>query len=348
MGLMSLGDCRPDPITGTQKSATVHHLEIVELGVRAEELGFAAIHIGEHHLCDYTLSSPPVVLGALAARTQHIRLGTGTTLIGILDPVRAAEDYATVDVVSNGRLQMVAGRGVLARTYPDFGKRFEDSRALYEENVELVLKLWSEEDVRWEGRFRPALDGVTLQPRPVQRPHPPLWVGGGFSEESIQFAARAGLPLMLPSVLQPPSAFAAQVDAYRESFRDRGHGGPQVGALSHVHTAKDLDEARKRWAPRHTDYVDWVGGELLPWALAPVLPSGAKLPVMPPSDFETAIGENGPAVCGSSQQVLDRIGGYRDALGLDFYLCHVDHGALPQDILFESIEQLAQDVMPHL
>ncbi len=347
VGVITLGDNRRDPVTGRLRTAVEHHREILELAERAEALGYDSYHVGEHHGCDYITSTPAVVLGAAAARTERIRLSTATALLPVLDPVRLAEDYATVDVLSDGRAEVIVSRGILARTYPDLGYDHARSREIFRENIELVLRLWCEEEVDWQAEFRAPLKGYTAQPRPVQQPAPPLWIGGGFSADSVLLAAELGLPLMLPSVIVPPSGFAPLVDTYRERFQDRGFGGPQVGALSHTHCAKDLDTARRRWAPRYTDYVDWVGQTLLPWGFAPILPEGASAPKIPPVDFETAI-TTGPAVAGSPQQVLDRIAGFAEALDLDRYLLHMDCGALPQEVLFESLELVAEEVLPKL
>jgi alkanesulfonate monooxygenase SsuD/methylene tetrahydromethanopterin reductase-like flavin-dependent oxidoreductase (luciferase family) len=346
-GIVSLGDHRPDPTTGAKISAAQHHQQIVDLAVKADALGFDSFHLGEHHGCDYISSAPPVVLGAIAARTERIRLSTGTTLLPTLDPVRVAEDYATVDLVSKGRAEIVAGRGIIPRTYVDFGLDYADSRALFRENLELLLRLWTEEEIDWEGKFRAPLRGFTAQPRPMQEPHPRVWVGGGFSEESVLMAAELGLPLMLPSVMQPVPAFAELVASYREHFQERGHGGPLVGGLAHCHVARDLDTVRERWAPQHGAYMNWVAQELIPWALEPILPPGAQPPAMPAFDFDQSI-DAGPAVAGSPQQVIDKLSHFKQSVGLDVQLLHVDTGALPQEQLFESLELLAGEVVPKL
>ena len=347
IGVITLGDNRPDPLTGRQRTASEHHREVLDLAVQAEALGFDTFHVGEHHGCDYITSAPAVVLGAAAALTQRIRLSTATALLPIHDPVRFAEDYATVDVLSNGRAEVIVSRGILARSYGDFGYEYGKSGELFRENIELVLRLWREENVSWQGRFRRAVDGYTVQPRPVQQPNPPLWIGGGFSEESVLLAAEFGLPLTLPSVVMPPTAFVPLVEKYRERFQDRGFGGPRVAALSHLHCARDMDTARQRYGRRHMEYMNWVGQSLLPWGFAPVLPPGETPPSMPLFDFERAV-NGGPTVAGSPQQVLDRLAEFKEACGLDRQLLHVDNGTLPQEEVFESLELTAAEVLPAL
>jgi alkanesulfonate monooxygenase SsuD/methylene tetrahydromethanopterin reductase-like flavin-dependent oxidoreductase (luciferase family) len=349
-GLLVLGDHLPNPHTGAKTTPAQRHRQIVELAVRCEALGFDSVWLGEHHLCDYILSSPPVVLAAIAERTTRMRLGTGVTLLGSLDPVRAAEDYATVDVLSNGRVEVVAGRGVLRRTYSDFGYDPNQSRELYDENVELLLAAWAGEPAHFEARHRPALRGVTVHPRPVQRPHPPLWVGGGSSFASVDLAARLGLPLMLPSVLAPPQAFAPYVKRYRERFVARGTGReqPVVGACSHVHVARDAQTARARWRPFHMQYITWVTTELIPWGGANLGAREERLAGVPPAapDFETLL--RGPSVCGSPAEVADRIGAMRDALGLDIHIAMFDHGGIDDEALADATELFAAKVIPEI
>ena len=312
--------------------------------MRAEQAGFSSVWVGEHHFCDYILSSPPVVLAAIAERTRNLRLGTGVTLLPHLDPVRAAEDYATVDALSGGRVELVVGRGILAKSYSDFGQDVAESREIYAEKLELLLRLWREEKVTWSGRHRPPLFGVTVQPRPVQRPHPPVWVGGGTSDHSIDLAARLGLPLMLPSVIAPPEAFVRLVHRYRERFAAGGHDPAllRIGACSHVHVAPTSQQARARWRPHYESYWDFVLGLMRSHGTSAFGADPSNFDV----DYERML--RGPAVCGSPEEVSERLLEMRELLGLDVHLAMLDLGGLAPDEVYETIDLFGEAVLPRL
>lgn len=341
VGLLSLGDCLDDPVGGGRPTPAARHRAIVESAVLAEALGFDSLWLGEHHFCDYVLSAPPVVLAAIAARTERLRLGTGVTLVANLDPVRVAEDYATLDGISGGRVELVAGRGILADTYEAFGQATAESRERFRENLELLRRLWTETELRWSGRFRAPLERVTVEPRPVQRPHPPLWIGGGSSLHSVDLAAELGLPLMLPSVLAPPAAFAPLVARYRERWVRAGRdpAALRVGACSHVHVGPTSQAARERWRPYYANYLRFVDRI---WQRRELVHARAGIEL----DYEKLLG--GVAVCGSPAEVADRIAATREALGLDVQLLVFDLGGLPEPLVHEAMERFAADALPAL
>ena len=329
-GLMSLGDLLPDPATETTVSEAQRHRSLVDQAVQAERLGFTSIHLGEHHFSDYMLSAPPVVLAAIGERTTTLRLSTAVTLAGNLDPVRVAEDYATVDVLSGGRVEIVAGRGSLfTKTYQGFGHDVETARQRYDESVHLLVKLLREEDVTWDGSFRTPLQGHTTRPRPAGQM--PVWIGAG-SKESATLAADIGGRLMLPTVFGTPEMFRPLVDTYRSRWSDLGRPAADatVGACSHTHVAAGDPHL---WEPYYHRYWDFVG-TLIPGD------------VWPPFDFDTLLA--GPAICGSPEQVVDRIGQWRDLLSLDRHLFMFDLGGMPSARVAETIDLFGRSVIPHL
>jgi alkanesulfonate monooxygenase SsuD/methylene tetrahydromethanopterin reductase-like flavin-dependent oxidoreductase (luciferase family) len=342
IGLLSLGDHLADPNTGVRvQSQADRHRSIVESACVAEAVGFDSFWLGEHHFCDYITSSPPVVLAAIASRTSRLRLGTGVTLLANLDPLRVAEDYATLDCLSAGRAEMVVGRGILADAYEAFGQPPDESRAIYREKLELLLRLWREEDVRWAGRWRGPLSGVTAQPRPVQAPHPPVWIGGGSSVTSADLAAELGLPLMLPSVLAPPALFAPLVERYREKWEAFGHDplGLRVGACNHLHVRRSSQDARSFWEPYYRNYLQFVDRV---WVNRELIHPAARV------DFDYARLLRGAAICGSPAEVVARMQETRELLGLDLHLVMLDLGGLPEAELFRTLELFGSEVLPAL
>ena len=341
IGLLSLGDCLADPATGARPTPAERHRAIVDEAVLAESLGFDSVWLGEHHFCDYVLASPPVVLAAIAARTSRIRLGTGVTLLANLDPVRVAEDYATVDAIADGRVELAAGRGILVDTYEAFGQKPDESRERFRENVELLRRLWSETNVTWSGRFRAPLDAVTVEPRPVQQPHPPIWIAGGSSLHSVDLAAELGMPLMLPSVLAPALDFAPMVARYRKRFAAAGHdpSAARVGCCHHVHVREDSQQARESWRPYYANYLGFVDRV---WSRRELIHAKARVEL----DHDRLLAN--VAICGSPAEVVDRIAAAQQALGLDVHLSMLDLGGLPPQEVARAMELFASDVAPHL
>ncbi len=345
LSLFDLGDRITDPITGATPTPSERHRAIVEAAAVADDAGFHGVHIGEHHGLDYIYSAPPVILAAIAERTRNLRLSTAVTLAAILDPVRAAEDYATVDVLSGGRCEVVVGRGnIFASAYTLFGQRVEDSTELFAERIELLTRLWSGEIVHWPGsRHRAPIDGFQLQPPPVDRL--PLWVGGGSSEGTIDLAARLGLDLMLPSVFGDPANFAPAVASYREKFAAYGHARePRVGAAWHVNVGETSQAARARWEPRYHAYFDGLARML---TQANPGPGPSRFTTGEPFDFDH-VTTHGPGLVGSPDEVADRLNRYAELLTADTNLISLNMGGLPTGEFLGMVELIGAKVIPQL
>ena len=342
LNLMTLGDQVTDPITGTRQSAAERHRAIVEAAVVAEQAGFHGINIGEHHGIEYTTSAPPVLLSAIGERTENLRLSTAVTLAANLDPVRVAEDYATVDALSQGRCEVVVGRGnFFVGTYTLFGQSIDDSHERFNEAVELLVALWSGKSVSWAGsRHRAPIDEFVVQPPPVGAM--PLWVGGGASESTADLAARLGLDLMLPSAFGNPQMFAPIVESYREKYASYGHPGePRVGACWHVNVAPTSQAARERWEPRYRAYF-----ELMMDIIPRVNPDPPSF-VTKPFDFEF-LTTKGPALVGSPAEVADKLNHWSETLSTDTNLIYVDMGGQPAAEFSDMVELIGSDVIPQL
>jgi len=324
----------PDPLTGESISQAERFQRIVETAVRAEQAGFERVGIGEHHFGHYILPSPFVLLAAIAARTRTLRLGTSVTLLAGLDPVRVAEDLVTLDAVSNGRAELTAARGVEVATQAAFGIADADElRVRFDENLRLLQRLLTEERVTWTGRFRPPLRDVRLEPRPVQTPHPPLWMGGGLSTVSCDLAVELALPLSLPSLFCFPEDYLPILDRYRGGMTAAGNADRiSIAYPSYVHVARTSREARSRFRPYFENYLRAAstcrGGQ------------GRSL------DYESQL--EGAMLCGSPAEVVDKIKRIDAMLGLKHHYLMPDLGGLPARLLDESMELLATEVLPHL
>lgn len=338
IGVATLGDHLPDPTTGRRVTTTERFREFVELGVEAERLGYHAYHVGEHHFCEYVLSSPTPVLAAVAERTTSIRLSTAVALLPNHDPVRIAEDYATVDQISGGRVEVVGGRGVFNALYDQYGQDHAQSAALLDEAVGLLLRLWTEENVSWTGSIRPPLHRVTLHPRPVQHPHPPVWISTS-SEESVDRAVALGCGMMIATISTGIERQPALVQRYRDGWAAAGRdpNDARVGLHLHAYVGDgSTPAARRRWGAHQRSYLEWVFSLVRP---------GLTLPP-PLADLDHPQSQ---AVCGSVGDVTTEIAKRLDAIGgADLLLVQTDQGGLPMAEVAASLSRFASLVAPHL
>jgi hypothetical protein len=338
IGIATLGDHLPDPHTGLAVTPYERFREFVELDVHAEQLGFDTYHVGEHHFCEYVLSSPTPILAAVAERTRSIRLSTAVALLSNHDPVRIAEDYATVDQISNGRVELVGGRGVFNALYAQYGQDSAQSAALLDEAVRLLLRLWTEEHVSWSGTIRPPLHDVTVYPRPLQQPHPPVWISTS-SEESVDRAVALGCGMMLATISTGVERQPELVRRYRDAWRSAGRDPQDARVGLHVHGFVGPDStraARDRWQPHQRSYLEWVFSLVRAGAVLP--------PHLADLDHPTS-----QAVCGSVDDVTEELRRrLNDIGGVDLLLMQTDQGGLPFDEVIASFERFASQVVPAL
>ncbi|MER5256506.1 LLM class flavin-dependent oxidoreductase [Streptomyces sp. NPDC002855] len=328
----------PHPLTGQLATSADRLADVIEVGVAAERLGYDAYAVGERHAGAFLSSSPTVVLGALAARTTRIKLLTGVTVVAILDPVRVAEDYATLDQISRGRIELVIGKGAEAGHFDLFGLDEERQWDLQKEKYELLRRLWSEENVDWEGEFRPALKDVTTVPRPYAGP-PRIWHGSATSLNSPDLAAKHGDPLFTANAIQPRAAYARLIAHYRERFEEYGHdpadarvaagsGGLLIAdsAEQAVSRYRELYEAKVRQTFR--PHLEGKAGYNTPFRT-----------------IEDAIAD-GPQLIGSPQQIIDKILGYHEVYGHDLQSITVDGFGLERGEQIETLQRFAEEVAP--
>lgn len=319
-------------VTGEMLTAQQKFQNILKQAELAEELGFDAYGIGERHGPPFLSSSPPVLLTAIAARTKRIRLLTTVTVLSVLDPVRVAEDYATLDHLSGGRLEMIIGKGNDPRHYPLFGIKEEEQWVSLGERYALLKRLWNEESVTWQGQYRPPLDGVTIQPRPYQK-QIPVWHGSASSPISTELAAKYGEPIFSSNTFHPLAKYKALIDHYRERWAYYGHDPEDaiVGAgAGSIYLADTREEAICRYRP----YYD-----------ASRSTESAKHNQSPFQSLEDNL-ENGPILVGSADSVIEKILKYYDAYGHQVLSISVD--GLTEAEQREQMERFAAEVAPVL
>ncbi|MFE6161515.1 LLM class flavin-dependent oxidoreductase [Streptomyces sp. NPDC056486] len=328
----------PHPLTGHLPTSADRLADVIEVGVAAERLGYDAYAVGERHAGAFLSSSPTVVLGALAARTTRIKLLTGVTVVAILDPVRVAEDYATLDQISRGRIELVIGKGAEAGHFDLFGLDEERQWDLQKEKYELLRRLWSEENVDWEGEFRPALKDVTTVPRPYAG-LPRIWHGSATSLNSPDLAAKHGDPLFTANAIQPRAAYAKLIAHYRERFEEYGHDPARARVAAGSGGLLIADSAEQAASRYRELYEAKVRQTFKPHLEGK---AGYNTPFR---TIEDAIAD-GPQLIGSPQQIIDKILGYHEVYGHDLQSITVDGFGLERGEQIETLQRFAEEVAP--
>lgn len=333
IGLFTFGEVTADPVTGRPIDPAVRLREFIELAKVADGAGLDVFGVGEHHRPDFAIASPPVVLAAIAQATERIRLTSTVTVLSTADPVKVFEDFATVDLISGGRAEITAGRGAYTESFPLFGHDLADYDELFEEKLDLLLRLGRDERVTWSGKHRPPLVDAGVHPRPVQ-PELPVWIAVGGTPASVVRAGRNGLPLYL-AILGQPERFAPLAELYRGTGADAGRaaGDLRVGVTSHFYVEPTSQGARDTFYPYYSRYI----GNNMPGARGQRLPRDA---------FDAWAGPGGALFAGSPQEVIDKILWEHELLGHDRFLAQIGLGGLPFAETARSIELLATDVLP--
>jgi putative FMN-dependent luciferase-like monooxygenase len=328
-GIFSVGDVTPDPTTGRVPTEAERIQAMVQIAIKAEEVGLDVFATGEHHNPPFVPSSPTTMLGYIAARTERLILSTATTLITTTDPVRIAEDYAMLQHLSGGRVDLMMGRGNQPQVYPWYGQDIAKALPLAFENYALLHRLWREDVVDWEGQFRAPLDGFTSTPRPLDGIPPFVWHGSIRSPQIAQQAGFYGDGFFHNNIFWPIDHVAKMVQLYREQFERHGHGPAShaiVGLGGQVFVRPNSQDAVREFRP----YFD----------NAPVYGHGPSL-----EDFSIQT----PLTVGSPQQVIERYAAMRESVG-DYQrqLFLVDHAGLPLETVLEQIEILGTEIVPAL
>jgi probable LLM family oxidoreductase len=335
IGIYTLADIGPDPLTGKTISAKERVKEIIESAKLADEAGLDVFGIGEHHRLDYASSSPAVILAAIAQATNRIRLTSTTSVLSTLDPVRLFEDFATLDLLSDGRAEILAGRGAFIESFPLFGYSTNDYDSLFEEHMNLLLELNQNKIVTWEGKYRSSLRDAEIAPRPVQE-QLPIWIGVGGTPESAVRAGRFGVGMALAILGGHPRRFKPLVDAYRQAGIQAGHAPDtlKVGVTGHTFLAETTQQAKDEFYPYYSNYWGYVNRQR---------GMGTR---MSRDDFEHMASPETALFVGSPQQVVEKILQQYELFGHQRFLAQLDIGGQSFSNVAKGIEMLATKVAP--
>jgi putative FMN-dependent luciferase-like monooxygenase len=328
-GIFTVGDVTTDPTNGHTPSENERIKNILTIAQKVEEVGLDVFALGEHHNPPFIPSSPTTMLGYIAAKTEKLILSTATTLITTNDPVKIAEDYAMLQHVADGRVDLTLGRGNTGPVYPWFGKDIREGIPLAIENYALLQRLWREDVVDWQGKYRTPLQGFTSTPRPLDGVAPFVWHGSIRSPEIAEQAAYYGDGFFANNIFWPKEHYMQLIGYYRKRFEFYGHGTAEqaiVGLGGQAFMAKNSQDAVNQFRPYFNN--------------APVYGHGPSL-----EDFT----EQTPLTVGSPQQVIDKYAGMRDHFG-DYQrqLFLMDHAGLPLKTVLEQIDFLGEEVVPVL
>lgn len=334
IGLTTFVETTPDVKTGKVISHAERIREVVEEIVLADEVGLDVYGVGEHHRRDYAASSPAVVLAAAASRTKRIRLTSAVTVLSSDDPVRVFEQFSTLDAISNGRAEIMAGRGSFIESFPLFGYDLDDYNELFDEKLDLLLKIQKSEKVTWNGKHRPAIQNLGIYPIPVQNPLP-VWIASGGTPQSVVRAGILGLPLVLAIIGGSPRQFAGLVQLYKRAAKEAGHDVTKLPIASHSHgfIAESTDLAADKFFPSTQQAMNVIGRER-GWG------------EYTRATFDSARSLEGALYVGDTETVAEKIIHLRKNVGITRFMLHVPVGSMPHDDVMKAIELLGKEVAP--
>jgi probable LLM family oxidoreductase len=333
LGLDTFGDVTSDAQGNLHSQA--HTLrDVVTEAVLAEQIGVDAFGVGEHHRRDFAISAPEVMLAAIAGKTERMLLGSAVTVLSTDDPVRVFQRFSTLNAISNGRAEVILGRGSFTESYPLFGYDLSHYNELFEEKLGLFAELLKGEAVSWKGRTRTSLTGQIVHP-PIEQGTLRAWVGVGGSPDSVVRAARYALPLTLAIIGGSPQRFRPYVDLYRQSLERFGHPMQPVAVHSPGYVADSDEEAKADLWPHHEVMIGRIGGE-----------RGWPPPTR--AQFDQEAGPNGALCVGSPDTVAAKIASTARLLDLSRFNMKYSAGTLPHDKLMRSIELFGTRVAPRV
>lgn len=335
IGIYTFGDLGTDPLTGRLISPKQRLQEVLSAAKLADEAGLDIFGLGEHHRLDYTVSSPAVVLASIASNTKQIKLTSATTVLSTIDPVRLFEDFATLDLLSDGRAEIITGRGAFVESFPLFGHELDDYDALFDENIHLLLELNKKEILSWEGQYRSSLENAMISPRPIQK-ELPIWVGVGGTPESAIRAGKLGVGMALAILGGDPMRFKPLVDLYHQAGLEAGHDLEQLktAVTGHTYISKTSQQAKDEFFPYYSNYWAYVNSQR---------GMGNR---MSRADFDYMANPKTALFVGSPQQIIEKILHQHELYGHSRFIAQMDIGGLPYAQVARGIEMLATEVAP--
>lgn len=334
IGITTFVENTPDPYTRKLLPPAERMRNLMEEIELADQVGLDVFAVGEHHRSDYIVSSPAVILAAAAVKTKNIKLSSGVTVLSSDDPVRVFQDFAHVDLLSEGRAEIMAGRGSFIESFPLFGNDLKDYDTLFSEKLELLIALNKSEKITWEGKHRPAIDNRGVYPRPYQQ-ELPIWVAVGGTPQSVVRAATHGLPMALAIIGGEPERFVPFTNLYKETYKKAGHDPAklQLAINSHGFVGDDAQQTADTYYGPYAYVMSKLGRER-GWS------------PMNREHYEAMRGPKGSLLVGSPQQVIDKILYEYELFGNTRFLLHISVGTLPHDKLMRCIELLGTVVAP--
>jgi probable LLM family oxidoreductase len=334
LGISTFVELTPDPLTGKTISAYQRFQNLMEEVELADQLGLEIFAIGEHHRPDFLVSSPATVLAAAAVKTKQIKLSSAVTVLSSDDPVRVFQQFATIDLLSGGRAEIMAGRGSFIESFPLFGYDLEDYDSLFDEKLKLLIAINEKEKVTWEGKHRASLQNLGVYPRPFQKKLP-IWVAIGGTPSSVLRAAKLGLPLTIAIIGGTPEQFVPYTTYYRDEFIKAGHDSStiQLCINSHAYIADDSQQAADEFFPPYAYVMSKIGRER---GWSPVTRN----------QFEFMRSPTGSLLVGSPQQVIDKILYEHELFGNTRFMVQFSVGTLPHKQMLQAIELFGNVVAP--
>ncbi|MEO5908694.1 MAG: LLM class flavin-dependent oxidoreductase [Ginsengibacter sp.] len=334
LGLITFADMTPETLSGRGINAHQRIKNLMEEVQLADQLGLDVFGVGEHHRPDYAVSSPAVILGAAAMMTKNIKLSSAVTVLSSDDPVRVFQNFSTVDLLSSGRAEIMAGRGSFIESFPLFGYDLEDYDELFTEKLELLLKLNKTEKLSWNGKFRASFDNLGIYPRPYQQSLP-VWLAAGGTPASAVRAATLGLPIMLAIIGGLPEQFVPFFNLYRSAAGKAGKDLTklQMGVNNHFYVSENSQQAAEEFYPYYAEMMNRVGRE-------------RGWPPLSRAQFDYSCSPKGALMVGSVQQVIDKILYEHELFGNTRFLAQASVGNVPHKMIMNSIELFGTKVAP--